>query len=789
MYNLKEKTEEESEDSVIIEERDPSKIYSTIAMFNNFSPEKPISDAVIYFWESHTKNPEDPPRVKATEDLIYKQFNVSECEKYEVRTGYLSRHNYLKKPWGEASPNDVRAAIENGRKAQEDWLTRCKPQLPGFIQRDWKDCILIENNLYYQDCKKLIIDRLESSPEFYSAYIKTVESYTEKHGTLKTNGEAYILEEIAWIMSLSLCHLNKQVYLIHVGNDNPAIKEMFRQFPNLAKAVRWLAPRFREAVFSSIADFLMYYKVNNYAGCSFASENPDIVMPMKVFSKNNIGTKEQLTLMLNHEQVEKEFLLSIIGQIPGHVYWLNRDNVYIGCNDLQAQDFGLTSREEVIGKTNRDLFSPAEAEILDKVNLAVMNSGKMYEGEENAYMYNKRGSYLSRKIPLFDLHGKVIGLLGLSIDVTDRKRAEALEVENKLQEGRIRDQEAFRQFVSRVAHDITSPLISLEHFAKTCENLTEKQHVMLRGIVKNIRTISDMLLTEYKNTKYKESSEFVQNIPVRLALQEIVLQKEQEYAGSNIKIHYNLDFKPEFTFIKVARDGFDRMISNLINNAAEALGGEPGTIEIISKVHKSFVEISVKDTGKGMSKKMVDSILAGVAVGTTKKTGHGIGITQVRRIIDLYDGKLEIESTEGVGTTVTIKFKRCDPPAWFTNELHLKKENTILVLDNDESMHKIWNEKLAPYGLDIHFFSNAQELTDFVFSLSPKEKNKLFLLSDYDLRSTKSGLVVIIECGLQKQSAIVTGIINDMDIFELAQKLGLKVYPKLFISFLDVIID
>ena len=530
----------------------------------------------------------------------------------------------------------------------------------------------------------------------------------------------------------------------------------------------------------------MYYKVNNYAGCSFASENPDIVMPMKVFSKNNTGSKEQLALMLNHEQAEKEFLLSIIGQIPGHVYWLNRDNIYIGCNDLQAQDFGLSSREEVIGKTNRDLFSPTEAETLDKVNKAVMSSGKMYEGEENAYMYNKRGSYLSRKIPLFDVHGKVTGLLGLSIDVTDRKRAEALEVENKLQESRIKDQEAFRQFVSRVAHDITSPLVSLEHFAKACENLTEKQHVMLRSIVSSIRSISEVLLAQYKSTHYSES---VQIIPVHLALQEIISQKKQEYSGTNVKIHYDLDLKSEFMFIKAARDGFNRMISNLINNGADALERNQGTIYVTTRSNQDYVEISVKDTGKGMPKNMIDGILAGVPVGTTKKTGHGIGMSQVRRIIDLYEGKMEIESKENVGTTVTIKFKKSEAPDWFTNELHLKKGSTILILDNDESIHKIWHEKLSKYDLDLHFFLNSQSLMDFVFAIPSDKRENLFLLSDYDLRSTKSGLVVVMESGLQHQSAIVTGVISDMDVFELAQKLGLKVYPKLLINYINVIVD
>ena len=312
---------------------------------------------------------------------------------------------------------------------------------------------------------------------------------------------------------------------------------------------------------------------------------------------------------------------------------------------------------------------------------------------------------------------------------------------------------------------------------------------MLRGIVTNIRTISDILLMQYKNSQYAESAESVQSIPVRLALQEIASQKEQEYEGTNVKIHYELDLKPEFTFIKAVRDGFDRMISNLVNNAADALGRNQGVVEITTKSDQTFVEISVKDSGKGMPKKMVDSIIAGISVGTTKATGHGIGMNQVRRIIDLYGGKLEIDSTEGVGTTVTVKFKKCEPPEWFTNQLHFKKGTTVLVLDNDESMHKIWYEKLSPYDLNLKFFSNGQDLTDFVFSLNIEERNNVFLLSDYDLRSTKSGLVVIMECGLQKQSAVVTGIINDMDVFELAQKLGLKVYPKLFINYIEIIVD
>lgn len=761
-------------------------ISSTVAMFNNFSTEKPIADVVLYFWESHTKNPEDAERVKATEDLIYKQFDVSDCEKYEVRTGYLSRYNHMKKLWSDISEDELNEAIAKGLEDQEDWLARCKPNLPGFIQRNWDECISEENNRYYKACKELISDKLKNNAEFYAAFLKSVDAYAEKHGTIKENGQRYILEEIAWIMSLGLQHINKKVYLIHVGNDNPAIKSMFHHFPNLAKAVKWLSPRCIDVTFANIAEFLLNYRSNYYAGCSFASHNPDLVMPISSFSRNNIS-RERLSSMLDREQASKDFLLSIIGKIPGHLYWLNRNNVYLGCNDLQAYDLGLKKREEVVGKTNRELFPPAEAEALDRVNEMVMDLGKAYEGEELASMQNVRGNYLTRKTPLFDTHGKIVGLLGVSIDITDRKRAEALEIKSKLQESRIEDQEAFERFISRMAHDITSPLAGLEAFMKSCSNLTAKQHSTLKNIVIRIKDISKALLLQYKNSEYKDSIRATQIIPVSLVLAEVIKQKEQEYSGDDIEIRYLMPPSSKLTFIKADRSGFDRMISNLINNSIEAIeDNKHGKIDIQLESDKSFVKLHIKDNGRGMPRELVDRIVNNIPVGTTKKTGHGVGITQIIGEVGVYGGKMEVVSKEEVGTEIILNFPRCAAPEWFTDSVTIEKGSTVLILDDDESILEVWKERLSNYGLNLKYFSNEKAISDFVSSVPKKERDKLFLFSDYDLRSDKSGLIVVMECGLRDRAVLVTGITNDKELFDLAQKLGMKVLPKQFINDLKI---
>ncbi|MDR0617663.1 MAG: hypothetical protein LBG23_02735 [Endomicrobium sp.] len=97
-------------------------IESTVASFRNLPTTTLIKDSVVVFWESHTKNPEDKGKIHATIDLIPKKFDMKTCEKYEVRTGYLSRYNYLTKPKENCSIEELEEAVVKGEDEQVDWI-------------------------------------------------------------------------------------------------------------------------------------------------------------------------------------------------------------------------------------------------------------------------------------------------------------------------------------------------------------------------------------------------------------------------------------------------------------------------------------------------------------------------------------------------------------------------------------------------------------------------------------------------------------------------------------------
>ncbi|MDR0968240.1 MAG: GHKL domain-containing protein [Holosporaceae bacterium] len=392
--------------------------------------------------------------------------------------------------------------------------------------------------------------------------------------------------------------------------------------------------------------------------------------------------------------------------------------------------------------------------------------------------------YLSVKAPLI-AKNKVEGVIGLAVNVTDRKKAEKLEIENRLQKARINEQEEFAKFIARMAHDITSPLISLEYFVKSCENMPEDRQKALKSIATSIKSIAGDLLDRYIKFRGDFCAAQDQDILVSLALSEVVSHKRYQYKDSNVKFHYSYDPTFKFAFIRGDQSKLSRAISNLVNNSAEAFEDKRGVIDISFAVENGNVKILVKDDGKGMPKTLVDKINAGNAVNTTKETGHGIGLEQVISAVALYGGRLFVESEEGRGTTATLIFPELRRPDWLAEQVSLRKNDTVVVVDDEKSIHHVWKTILKDRFKDSNliFFTNYQEASSFIES---KKGNNLFLLADFELKDRGSnGLDLIRDNKLEKRSLIVTNCC-DQTTRELAEQSGVKILPKQFISEIKV---
>jgi CheY-like chemotaxis protein len=142
-------------------------------------------------------------------------------------------------------------------------------------------------------------------------------------------------------------------------------------------------------------------------------------------------------------------LEQLITTMPGAAYWIDRNNVYQACNDLQALVFGLKSKHDIVGKKNSDLNNRTP-EIYDNQHLTVMKNQKTQIFEEMITLTD--GSYamvLSHKIPLFDTTGQVIGLMGMWFDPV---------IQNDIQQ-------TIRVYDTAITHEIQVLVVEDQRFA------------------------------------------------------------------------------------------------------------------------------------------------------------------------------------------------------------------------------------------------------------------------------------------------------------------------------------
>ncbi len=135
--------------------------------------------------------------------------------------------------------------------------------------------------------------------------------------------------------------------------------------------------------------------------------------------------------MIETEYSTQLALRKIIDSLSGHIYIKNLEGRYVLCNQKQAKSLNTTV-EDILGKTDNDLYwhSAEDAKTYRENDLYVIQTGQTLSTEEPAIVDGKHTIVLSKKTPLRNDHNEIIGILGISIDITAQKEAENLLLSN-----------------------------------------------------------------------------------------------------------------------------------------------------------------------------------------------------------------------------------------------------------------------------------------------------------------------------------------------------------------------
>lgn len=213
---------------------------------------------------------------------------------------------------------------------------------------------------------------------------------------------------------------------------------------------------------------------------------------------------------------------------------------------------------------------------------------------------------------------------------------------------------AMRNLAFSVAHEVKNPLNSIKLLveliqkkykpAKDVDNYSR----YLSTIYDEINRIRDIVEQYLRYSRPPSLTFTLINFPQ--LIDEVSTLFAPQLRERNIKLRK--DLQPHQP-IKGDRDQLKQVFINLIKNAQEAIE-HSGEISITGRVFNSYYEIRVKDSGKGIPEKDLDSIFD--LHFTTKTNGNGVGLTVVLQIIMAHDAKINVESEEGRGTTFVLQF-------------------------------------------------------------------------------------------------------------------------------------
>jgi signal transduction histidine kinase/FixJ family two-component response regulator len=408
---------------------------------------------------------------------------------------------------------------------------------------------------------------------------------------------------------------------------------------------------------------------------------------------------------------------------------------------------------------------------------------------------NKTVSELDTVVALATSENPVEPALLESIEIAEfRAISELLQKAWKEREASNR-QLAVAAIAQQVAHDIRSPLAALTVAEQDLSALPEETRLMIRSAITRIKDIANGLLQQnstqiQQDEQTTKESEILSIQLLPAVIDGLVTEKRTQYRSRlGIKIEYNVGYRDYGIFSRIQPNEFKRILSNLINNSVEALG-DTGRIEMTMKGSPSEVTLVISDNGQGIPPEILPKLMQrGETHG--KAGGSGLGLYHARSQLEAWGGRLEIRSTVGHGTAVTIRLPRASEPHWFLPALKLKPQSLIVVVDDDESIHQIWQgriDKLKPEfsNIDVNHFSTAQEIEDWVASKYDPKLNTVFLF-DYELLGQNThGLALIEKLHLAQQSILVTSRFEDQTIRDSCQRLGVKLIPKGMAGFISI---
>jgi PAS domain S-box-containing protein len=372
---------------------------------------------------------------------------------------------------------------------------------------------------------------------------------------------------------------------------------------------------------------------------------------------------------------ERAILQYVVDNVPYCIFWKDTESRYLGCNKSFAALDGRSDPRGMVGKTDYDTAWRAHAEAYRRFDRETMERGVPLLNQEEVTRddQGREMVILTSKVPLRNDTGDVIGLLGIIVDISERKL-----IETELSRAKEQAEQALRvkgEFLANMSHElrtpltlVSSPLESLLAGEAGCLPEAAVAHVERahRNAARLLGMVNDLLdfsrLEAGKQQVLRQATELG-------PLTELIVNDAQPLAASR---RLRLDFESRLSSpsLPVDRALFEKVLLNLLGNALKFTPAGGSVRVTLSETADEF-ELSVQDTGIGIDEashaRIFERFQQADSTSTRRYGGTGLGLALVKEFTELMGGSVGLESELNQGSRFFVRLPREAPTTAFAS--------------------------------------------------------------------------------------------------------------------------
>lgn len=360
--------------------------------------------------------------------------------------------------------------------------------------------------------------------------------------------------------------------------------------------------------------------------------------------------------------------LSLADNLPGFMAYIDAQTLcYEFVNAAIEQSFGIP-REKIIGMHIRELTGEESYKFALK-NIDEARSGKTSFYEDIFDLVSGKRWVQVNYTPVFDADGRVVSLVMLSYDITERKRTEEERAKLQNQLNQAQKMEAIGLLAGGIAHDFNNILAAIIGYTEMArDEALPVENANINQVLVSANRAKDLVRQILSFSR--QSPENCYPVKIQSLVREVIKMLRASIP-STIRITESID--PSCGAILADPTQISQITMNLCSNAFHAMEKTGGVLSValtpVSIARQElpdardlasgeYIELAVSDTGAGIKPEIADRIFDPYF--TTKKVGEGtgLGLSITQGIVNNYGGDIKVESAIGQGTTFRVYFPR-----------------------------------------------------------------------------------------------------------------------------------